>query len=231
MWRVTAARDPAHFDTSGRRSVDDLTRALSVVGAKLADFKSVLDFGCGCGRIMRWLDDLPRTVSLHGVDIDAQAISWAAQHIPFARFSVNQELPPLEFEDGYFDLVFNHSVFTHLPESYQDAWLAELNRVTNPQGLVLLTVGGELPFAGFLKTWRDALADTGPYERMYREDGIVYIEHDNWEGGPFPGFYHSAFHAPWYVFEHWSRFLDVKAYIVRGSLDFQDLLVLQPKAR
>ena len=144
MWRVTSERDPVHFETSGRRSVEDLTRALSVVGAKLTDFKTVLDFGCGCGRIMRWLDELPPTVELHGVDVDAQAISWAAKHIPFARFSVNKALPPLEFPDGYFDLVFNHSVFSHLPEDYQDAWLAELNRVTSPKGLLLLSVGGEI---------------------------------------------------------------------------------------
>ena len=48
-----------------------------------------------------------------------------------------------------------------------------------------------------------------------------------WVGGPFPDFYHSTFHAPWYIFEHWSKIFEIKAYVVRGSLDFQDLLLLR----
>jgi SAM-dependent methyltransferase len=231
-WRVTGERDPVDFDTTGRESVTDLTRALGLVGARLTDFKSVLDFGCGCGRIMRWLDDLPPTVKLHGVDTDPEAIAWAAANIPFARFSVNQGLPPLDFPDGYFDLVFNHSLFSHMPEDYQDAWLAELNRITHPEGFLLLTVESEFSFAGFLKSYR-ANGGTHPvpeeYERLYRERGIVYVEDDGWVGGPFPAYYHTTFHAPWYIFEHWGRYLTLKAYIARGALDFQSLLLLRPK--
>ena len=40
----------------------------------------------------------------------------------------NQPLPPLDYPDATFDLIFNHSVFTHIDEQYQDAWLAELLR-------------------------------------------------------------------------------------------------------
>ena len=61
-------------------------------------------------------------------------------------------------------------------------------------------------------------------------NGIVFIEDDGWKGGPFPDFYHSTFHAPWYVFQHWTRFFDLKAYVVRGSLDFQDYLLLRRPA-
>lgn len=44
---------------------------------------------------------------------------------------------------------------------------------------------------------------------------------------PFPDFYHTTFHAPWYVFERWGSIFDVKAYIPRGDLDYQDLLLLK----
>jgi SAM-dependent methyltransferase len=229
MQRVAGTPDAMHFDSSGMRSRRDFERALAVVGRSFDGFENVLEFGCGCGRILRWLDDLPPGTKLHGVDIDEEAIAWAAEHIPHARFTVNQALPPLDFPDDAFDLVVNHSVFTHLPERYQDAWLGELDRVTRPGGTLLLTVSADHPFQGFLQSWRDAGADPKRWENEYRQRGIVYVEDDEWKGGPFPDFYHSTFHAPWYVFQHWTRFLELQAYIVRGSLDFQDLLVLRPR--
>lgn len=225
MWRVAGTSDGEHFHSSGSQSLADLENALSAVGTTLTAARTMLDFGCGCGRILRWLNGL-QNVALHGCDIDPEATTWVSENLPYVRVTRNAELPPLPYDDHSFDLVFNHSVFTHLPEDYQDAWLAELSRVVRPEGLAVLTVAGEHAFDGFRKTWLDAGADPAHWARLYREKGLVYIEEDNWRDGPFPDFYHSTFHAPWYVFEHWSRFLRIEAYIPRGALDFQDVIVL-----
>lgn len=229
IWRVAGTSDVAHFDSSGRQSVEDLRAALRAVKSDLDSHRAILDFGCGCGRVLRWLDGLPADVALHGCDIDAEAVAWVADNLPHVRVTTNEGTPPLPFDADAFDVVFNHSVFTHLPEDYQDAWLAELNRVVRPDGIVVLTVAADHPFAGLLATWRDAGEDPSAWERLYREKGFVYVANDSWTGGPFPDFYHSTFHAPWYVFEHWSQFLDIQAYIVRGALDFQDIVVLRPR--
>ena len=60
----------------------------------------------------------------------------------------------MDFPDAYFDLIFNHSVFTHLDENYQDAWLAELERVTKPGGVLVLSVSGQHPFSELEKRGR-----------------------------------------------------------------------------
>ena len=228
IWRVTGARDVAHFHESGQRSVEDISRALAAIGSAFADRRRILDFGCGCGRILRWLDFGP-DVELHGCDIDAEAVAWVSANIAHARAVQNDCKPPLPYEDDFFDLVYNHSVFTHLPEDYQDEWLAELDRVTRPGGVLVLTVSGDHPFAGFRQTLLDAGADPSHWDRLYGDGRLVHVEDDSWVGGPFPDFYHSSFHPPRYVFEHWTRFVELKAYIVRGALDFQDLLVLGPR--
>jgi SAM-dependent methyltransferase len=227
IWRVTGSADPTHFDSSGRQSVADIQRALAAVGSDLTEHGVILDFGCGCGRVLRWLDEMP-SASLHGCDIDAQAIAWVSENLSHVRAVVNDTKPPLPYEDDYFDLVYNHSVFTHLPEDYQDFWLPELGRVVRKGGLLVLSISGDHPFTGFVDSWRNAGADPSAHVDRYREHGHVYISDDSWKGGPFPDFYHSAFHAPWYVFEHWSRYLELNAYIVRGALDFQDVVVLRP---
>lgn len=86
----------------------------------------VHDFGCGCGRVLTFFRDSLHA-SLYGKNIDDQAIAWCKENLAeFASFTVNSEWPPLTFEDSFFDLIFSVSVFTHLPETLQTAWLAEL---------------------------------------------------------------------------------------------------------
>lgn len=225
--RVTGGTNRETFYASGRQSVHDINAALGVVGTRLDQYSSILDFGCGCGRILLWLSDLGEGCTLHGVDIDERAIRWADENIPWARFKVNQPLPPFDYPDQHFDLVFNHSVFTHIDESYQDQWLAELRRVTKPGGHVLLTVHGEAAFAEFESNVARAGGDARWMREALGRDGILFLKDDPFVGGPFPDFYHSTFHAPWYVFAHWGRFFSVRAYLPRRSLNFQDFVLLE----
>lgn len=226
-WRVAGHPDDVWFWKSGGESIRNIGTMLSIIGTSFTDYPRALEFGCGCGRMLLHLKDVGAKVELYGVDIDAEAIGWAKRHIPWVRCSVNGGLPPLDFPDGHFDLVFNQSVFTHLDERYQDAWLAELSRVTRPGGVLVLSVSGEHPFSQLLQAQRDAGADPTALVEAYRTKGIVFVEDDGWKGGPFPDFYHSTFHAPWYIFEHWSSYFEIKAYVTRGSLDFQDYLLLR----
>lgn len=226
-WRVAGTQKADWFWKSGGMSVANISTMLAIAGTTFADYRRSLEFGCGCGRILLHMKEIAEKSELYGVDIDGESVAWARQHVPWAKLSVNDGMPPLAFPDGHFDLVFNHSVFSHLDENYQDAWLEELMRVTKPGAALVLSVAGDDPFAGFVKSWRDVGADPAHLIEQFRTRGILFIENDGWVGGPFPDFYHSTFHAPWYVFEHWGRFFDVKAYVPRGSLNFQDYVLLR----
>ena len=228
--RVAAGTDREAFYESGRQSVRDLAAALATLGRGLADYGDVLDFGCGCGRILLWLEDAAAATRLHGCDVDARAIRWAAGNLPWARFTVNGTVPPLDYADCSFDLVYNHSVFTHLDEHHQDLWLAELWRVTRPGGHLVLTVHGERPLAVFEEASRGAGGDPGYLRRQRDDEGIAFVARDAFTGGPHAGGYHSSFHAPWYVFEHWSRFFEVRGYLPARSLGYQDVVLLERRA-
>lgn len=225
--RVTGATDREHFYITGQQSVTDIETVLAIVGRTLESFGTMLDFGSGCGRIMLWLEHLAETSALHGVDIDARAVAWTQANIPWATFKVNQPLPPLDYPDGYFDLVFNHSVFTHIDEHYQDEWLAELRRVVRPGGYVLLSVHGEHAFLVFEEIISKSGGNPDVIRQELRRKGISFLRDDAFVGGPFPDFYHSTFHAPWYIFEHWGAVFDIAAYVVKGSMGFQDFVLLQ----
>jgi SAM-dependent methyltransferase len=217
------------FDVHGLTHLHSFERALALTGRTLSDFDRLLDFGCGCGRFIRHLGPLSRQVEVHGTDIDPEMINWLIANVPYGHYSKAPHQPPLAYPDQHFDLVINHSVFTHLDQAYQDLWLAELRRITRPGALVLLTVEGESSW----KRLSDAYGTGDPTVNRWREElesrGILFVRSDTFIGSTHPDFYHSTFHSPWYVFEHWPQFFDIVAYLPDGS-DTQDLIVLRRPA-
>lgn len=114
-------------------SSSERSRSLIVRSIRLSQFWT--SDAAAAGRMLLWLEEIGRTRSLHGTDIDKEAIAWCRAHLPYVRVSVNGPDPPLPYPDRNFDLVFNHSGFTHIDERRQDLWLTELLRVTRTGGL------------------------------------------------------------------------------------------------
>ena len=63
-------------------------------GFDLAKAGALLDFGCGCARVLRFMARCADNVTLHGADIDAAAIDWCRRHLDYARFHVLPIAPP-----------------------------------------------------------------------------------------------------------------------------------------
>lgn len=227
VYRVSGAVDRARFYESGRQSADEIQRLLGVIDRPMSSFDQILDFGCGCARILLWLEEVATTSALHGVDTDARAIRWIQETLPYVSAKANQPEPPLDYPDGFFDLVFNHSVFTHISETHQDQWLGELRRVTKPGGILVLSVHGEHAFRHFEEASRAGGGDPLSVRQRFRRNGHVFLREDPWVGSAFPDWYHTAFHAPWYVFDHWSTYFKVIAYASQASLGYQDFVVLE----
>jgi SAM-dependent methyltransferase len=135
MVRVAGTADGDWFLRSGRAAYDAIAAAI-----RLDDADAVLDFGCGCGRVLRYWSDHDGPV--HGSDRNEPAVRWCRRNLPFAQLERNGLSPPLAYADETFDLVYALSVFTHLTEELQIAWRDELHRVLRPGGRVLLTTHG-----------------------------------------------------------------------------------------
>jgi SAM-dependent methyltransferase len=135
MVRVAGTADADWFLRGGRAGYDAI-----VAHVPPGELRSVLDFGCGCGRVTRWWHDFDGEVA--GSDLSRRAIEWCRDNLPFGRFETNGLAPPLAFADESFDLVYALSVFTHLTAELQLAWRDELRRVLRPGGRLLVTTHG-----------------------------------------------------------------------------------------
>jgi SAM-dependent methyltransferase len=125
---------------SGKSNVATMKRILESSGFSIKEGNRVLDFGCAAGRMIRWLDDAAKQCEIWGIDVSAEHILWCQQHLtpPFI-FSTITTAPHVPFEDGYFDLIYAGSVFTHIAD-LADAWFLELKRITRPGGRLYITV-------------------------------------------------------------------------------------------
>ena len=157
--------------------------------------RRVLDFGCGCGRLLRHLDAEPV-----GVDIDAPSVAWVNEHLT-ARAHVIGEGPPLPFEDGAFDVVVAVSVITHLTDLWAE-WLLELHRVLAPGGLLVASFFSEA-YAPVLVPGLEWNPD---------RVGMLTLGYGApWSaGGPMVLF------SDWWIRAHWGRAFDVEALKTSG---------------
>ena len=142
IYLVVGNFDQQSFHESGLSLNGYIRSILQENGQDPAALGSILDFGCGCGRVVRHWADLENT-SIHGSDYNPVLIDWCRNNLHFARFSINGLAPPLEYDDDSFDFIYAISVFTHLPQDLQDAWIEEMKRVLAPGGLLLVTTHGD----------------------------------------------------------------------------------------
>jgi len=173
MHHVAGTTEKNRFIWSGRltmvRIVDLLnTAGVDIVGKGDLD---VLDFGCGCGRLTRYLVRLNEKATVFGTDTDAVSIKWCQENLHSGNFSVNSSQPPLIFKEKTFDIVISYSVFTHIQEGDQIKWMSEIARV--------LKTGGVMVFSSH--PYVDDLAEVGSTKeeaQRYRGGHIVSLGAD-----------------------------------------------------
>jgi SAM-dependent methyltransferase len=138
---VAGTAEADWFLRSGEAQADYLREVLASVRQPFDQMDSVLDFGCGCGRIVRWFADV--RPAIHACDYNGELIAWCDANLDFVRARKTGLAPPLPYPDDGFDFLYAFSVFTHLSVELAGQWMTELGRVVRPGGLVWFTIHGE----------------------------------------------------------------------------------------
>ncbi len=216
MMFVAGTPEVNWFLEGGRLAAQSVRETLEKNGLALEAFSAVLDFGCGCGRVLRHWRNI-QGPQWRGADYNAEMIRWCQHNLSFAQFAINPLDPPLPYPAATFDFVYALSVFTHMPEALQHAWMAELGRVLKPGGYLLITTHGER----FLGTLTSS-------EKAQFHAGQLVVTDAEAAGTNLCG----AYHPERYVRERLAAGFDVVDVIPAGAKGHagQDIYLLRRKA-
>jgi SAM-dependent methyltransferase len=208
--------DAEFFLRSGEHNTELVRSLLGEQGTAVEELSGLLDWGCGCGRVLRHWASLD-AVHVHGCDIDSRMVAWCSENLPFAEVTVNALTPPLPYEDSTLDLIYAFSVMTHLSEELQHEWLRDLHRVLRPGGYLLFSTLGEY-YAS-----RDRLT---PAERESFEQGHLIVLYERSAGTSLC----SAYHPPDYVPRELARDFDHVAFRAAADDGGHDIHLLRKPA-
>ncbi|HEX3817176.1 MAG TPA: class I SAM-dependent methyltransferase [Chthoniobacterales bacterium] len=178
----------------------------------------ILDWGCGCGRVINQLMKLIVPGRIHGCDIDVAAIKWDQAHLSGPTFSRIDPYPPTSYPDGKFDVIYGISVMTHLDEEAQLVWLAELQRIARPGAILALSVIGE-----------ELRKTNMPAELSAEYDAkgfATFVPNYSEMLAPFShqGYYKETYHSLDYIRETWGKFFEVLECV---ETKHQDIILLR----
>ena len=140
--RFWIATENYHTEEIFAQSGEDTAQALlnAVAGLHQPSW-SVLDIGCGIGRVLKPLAKHFQT--LVGIDVSAAMIAqskmWLAEHPHVTTFETSG-VDLREFKDQSFNLVYSYVAFQHMPRPVFDEYLREINRVLLPDGYLAMQI-------------------------------------------------------------------------------------------
>ncbi len=109
------------------------------LGNPIENGTTILDFGCGWGRIIRFFFKDTGCENLFGADVDSKMIDFCGEEMHCGSYFLVSPEPPSVFQDATIDMVYAYSVFSHLAECTATNWMSEFSRILKPGGLLIAT--------------------------------------------------------------------------------------------
>jgi ubiquinone/menaquinone biosynthesis C-methylase UbiE len=134
MGLILNETDAGKFEVSGRHEAEE------ILGPLIRPSDTVLDLGCGIGRVTRYVAPLCREV--WAVDISPRMLELARSRLaglPNVRFALSNEASLPEPPTGSVDFVYSLLTLQHVEREHAFALMREVGRVLRPGGLANFT--------------------------------------------------------------------------------------------
>jgi ubiquinone/menaquinone biosynthesis C-methylase UbiE len=134
MDQILNVSDPEAFEEAGRRDAED------VLGPLIRPTDTVLDLGCGIGRVTRYVAPLCREV--WAIDASKTMLDLARTRLarlPNVRFVLGEGTSLPDVPSERVDLAYSLLTLQHVEREHAFLLLRELRRVLRPGGLAYVT--------------------------------------------------------------------------------------------
>lgn len=107
---------------------------LRLIKKRKKNIERVLDIGCAYGYLLKVLEK-ENVPELYGIDISGEALSQARQFCGKASYTnIDLSQKKSDFPDSFFDVITAVDLIEHIEDTQK--FLAEVNRILKPEGLV-----------------------------------------------------------------------------------------------
>lgn len=136
---------------------------------------SLLDLGCGNGRLVDLVNDLK--VNYLGVDNSQGLIDCAKKSFPDKKFQVQDALN-LDLVENSFDVVLCVSVLNHIEKENQQRFVENIKKVLKPDGTLLLSNWNMWNIKGKKSVWKQDKS-SGLKRNSYKDVWTIWKSTDN----------------------------------------------------
>jgi SAM-dependent methyltransferase len=165
---------------SARRVIDTALKSHSQ-----PSIRSVLDFPCGYGRVLRFLRLMFPDARCTGVEIDPGALAFCRRAFGIETVLSRMDFGMLPLPRDHFDLIWCGSLLTHLDEPSACALLQTFHRCLGEDGLCVFTTHGRHS-ADWIRsgdvTYGLPAADQRAVLQQYDEGRYAYADLDGQPG-------------------------------------------------
>jgi SAM-dependent methyltransferase len=174
-----------HYFHVGRSGLFAVVNVLNIRGAYRGgdeEIGTILDFGCGHGRVARWLRVAFPNAVIDVTDYNPSAVNWCVD-----RFACRQA--PAAIAAGFYDLIWAGSVFTHHPAAAAASLLVDLLGALRPNGVLVFTTHGRFSVERMVdfdwendrRSWLHYNLSQKQFASLvtqYRASGYAYIDYE-----------------------------------------------------
>ncbi len=159
-WPIPCPEDregymPGHDGQYWLSGLEDYLKICKAAKRYNVNARSVFDFGCASGRVIRHFAAQSDIPEIWGSDINRRHIRWLYEFMPHTVKPVfNHCIPSLPMRDNSVDIISAFSVFTHI-DTFETCWLAELRRILSDDGIAYITVHNEDTWKAIRKSVND----------------------------------------------------------------------------
>jgi SAM-dependent methyltransferase len=176
MFIDSSPEEIASYAERGRNVISLVEEALAAAGKTIEDVERWLDFGCGYGRVLRFLLERVPPQRVYASDVIAEGVEFCRSEFGVAALRSRPELASVRF--GSFDFVYAVSVITHLDERNSVDFLRFLGDSLTAGGIALFTTHGEWSLAHPGHYGSDYETRAEELQDAVRERGIAYLRYE-----------------------------------------------------
>ena len=141
MFDHASAEEVASYGERAGNVVANIEDSLAAGGRTYDDVERWLDFGCGYGRVIRFLVDHVPAHRIWASDVIHEGVDFCASEFGVHPLYSRADLEALELEP--FDFVYAISVLSHLSERNSRAMLRLLGDAIPARGIAMFTTHGD----------------------------------------------------------------------------------------